>query len=68
MLRARDQGKIIMIASQAETGRVIASRRFREQGFIASDGLAPRKARILLMLGLTVTEDAGRIQQMAYEY
>ena len=68
MLRARDQGKIVMIASQAATGRVIANRRFREQGFVASDNLSPRKARILLMLGLTVTDDPQRIQQMAYEY
>ena len=68
MLKALEQGKVVMVASQAATGRVIANRRFREQGFVVSDNLSPRKARILLMLALTVTDDPQRIQQMAYEY
>ena len=68
MLKALEQGKVVMVASQAATGRVIANRRFREQGFVVSDNLSPRKARILLMLALTVTDDPQRIQHMAYEY
>ncbi len=37
-------------------------------GFIASDELNPQKARILLMLGLTVTADRERLQEMFYTY
>ena len=68
LVQARQQGKIVMLASHAPTGRVIANRRFRELGFVVSDNLSPRKARILLMLALTLTEDPARIQQMAYDY
>jgi L-asparaginase len=37
-------------------------------GFIAADELNPQKARILLMLGLTRTRDARRLQEMFYTY
>jgi L-asparaginase len=40
----------------------------KEQGFLVSDNLLPQKARILLMLGLTVTKDRHELQQMFYEY
>jgi hypothetical protein len=36
-------------------------------GFIACDDLMPQKARILLMLALTVTRERGAIQRMFYE-
>ena len=39
-----------------------------EQGFIVSDNLMPQKARLRLMLGLTVTSDRDELQQMFYEY
>lgn len=37
-------------------------------GTIASDGLNPQKARILLMLALTVTKDKDKIQEMFLTY
>ena len=37
-------------------------------GFIASDELNPQKARILLMLGLTLTSDPARLQELFYVY
>ena len=37
-------------------------------GFIASDELNPQKARILLMLGLTLTTDRARLQDLFYTY
>jgi L-asparaginase len=37
-------------------------------GFIASDELNPQKARILLMLGLTRTRDALKLQDMFYAF
>ncbi|MEE3246083.1 MAG: hypothetical protein VX213_01150, partial [Chloroflexota bacterium] len=39
-----------------------------EQGFIVSDNLLPQKARILLMLGLTISKDRHELQQMFYDY
>ncbi len=39
-----------------------------EQGFIVCDNLLPQKARVLLMLALTVTSNREEIQQMFYEY
>tara|TARA_B100000809_G_scaffold28318_1_gene24588 strand:- start:1657 stop:1794 length:138 start_codon:yes stop_codon:yes gene_type:complete len=39
-----------------------------QQGFIVCDNLLPQKARVLLMLALTVTSNREEIQQMFYEY
>ena len=39
-----------------------------QQGFIVCDNLLPQKARVLLMLALTITSDREEIQQMFYEY
>ncbi|MBA2328337.1 MAG: L-asparaginase 2, partial [Flavisolibacter sp.] len=37
-------------------------------GTIASDNLNPQKARILLMLALTITNDKNKIQEMFLIY
>jgi L-asparaginase len=42
--------------------------RKEEQQFIVSDNLQPQKARILLMLALTVTKERKEIQRMFGEY
>ena len=65
---AREKGIPIVIATQTGNGRVMRTRRFVEDGYIAADNLAPKKARILLMLALTRTEDPGEIQRMMLEY
>jgi L-asparaginase len=39
-----------------------------EQGFLVCDNLLPPKARILLMLGLTLTKDRKDLQQMFYDF
>ena len=54
--------------SQLTAGRVVMTPRKDEQGFIVSDNLMPQKARILLMLGLTVTQDRDALQEMFYTY
>jgi L-asparaginase len=36
--------------------------------FVVSDTLNPQKARILLMLGLTKTNDTKELQRMFYTY
>ena len=61
-------GMPVVLASRSIAGRVVMTPRKDEQGFIVSDNLMPQKARLLLMLGLTVTSDRGALQQMFYEY
>ena len=68
-LRRAQQGGIpVVIATQTGNGRVMRTRRFVEDGYIAADNLAPKKARILLMLALTKTTDPVEIQRMMLEY
>jgi L-asparaginase len=40
----------------------------RDAGFVAADNLTAQKARILLMLALTVTTDIGEIRRMFDTY
>ena len=61
-------GMPVVLASRSIAGRVVMTPRKDEQGFIVSDNLMPQKARLLLMLGLTVTSDRGALQEMFYEY
>ena len=37
-------------------------------GYIVADNLSPKKARILLMLALTRTDDPAEIQRMMLTY
>ncbi len=66
--RAVGRGLPVVIATQTGNGRVVRSRRFREEGYLAADNLTPKKARILLMLGLTGTGDLGELQRMMESY
>ena len=61
-------GMPVVLASRSSAGRVVMTPRKDEQGFIVSDNLMPQKARILLLLGLTVSDDREALQQMFYEY
>ena len=65
---AMQRGAKVVIASHTGNGRVMLSRRFKEEGYIVADNLAPKKARILLMLALTLTDDPGEIQRMMLTY
>ena len=62
------EGMPVVLATRATAGRVIMTPKKQEQGFIVSDNLSPQKARILLMLGLTITSDRQQLQQMFLEY
>ena len=62
------EGIPVVLASRSIAGRVVMTPRKAEQNFIVSDNLQPQKARILLMLGLTVTQDREAIQQMFKRY
>ena len=63
-----DDGIPVVLATRSTAGRVVTTPKKEEQGFLVSDNLLPQKARILLMLGLTVTKDRHELQQMFYEY
>ena len=66
--RAVARGIPVVIATQTGNGRVVRSRRFREDGYLAADNLTPKKARILLMLALTQTGEPGELQRMLETY
>ena len=61
-------GIAVVLTSRATAGRVIMTPEREESGFIVCDNLLPQKARILLMLSLTITRDRGEIQRMFREY
>lgn len=65
--RAVKAGIPVVLATRSWSGRVVATPKKDADGFIACDDLMPQKARILLMLALTVTRERGAIQRMFYE-
>jgi L-asparaginase len=65
---AQQRGVPVVIATQTGNGRVVRTRRFAEDGYIVADNLSPKKARILLMLALTATDDPSEIQRMMLTY
>ena len=67
-IEAVQHGSVVVRASRAFTGRVVTTPKNENLGLLASDDLLPQKARILLMLALTVTSDHQRIQHMFYQH
>ncbi|GIT69851.1 MAG: hypothetical protein Ct9H300mP27_09550 [Chloroflexota bacterium] len=65
---ARESGVKVVIATHTGNGRVMNTRRFQEDGYIVADNLSPKKARILLMLGLFTTNVSSEIQRMMSLY
>jgi L-asparaginase len=75
LLRAREAGVIVAQGTRVGSGRVIeapvdAGGRLstREHGIVTSDNLTPQKARVLLMLALTVSRSPQDIQRIFDEY
>ncbi len=66
--RAHKKGVIICIGSRVGSGRVVRSPGLIRRGFVASDNLQPWKARLLLSLALTVTNNPDEIQRMFDTY
>jgi L-asparaginase len=67
--RAAEAGILVVQSSRAGSGRVIDdSAALRDAGFVGADSLTPQKARILLMLALTVTTDRNEIRRIFDEY
>lgn len=58
----------VVLATRSWNGRVVITPKKEAEGFIVCDDLMPQKARILLMLALTVTRERAAIQEMFYTY
>lgn len=61
-------GVPVAASTRAGSGRMFYTTRMREPGFVNADNLNPQKARILLMLGLTVTKDVAALNEMFARY
>ncbi|MBC7635397.1 MAG: asparaginase [Acetobacteraceae bacterium] len=62
------QGVIVMQCTRAGSGRTYKGKNLREAGFLISDNLNPQKARLLLALALTVTNDPEEIERIFLTY
>jgi len=68
MREATTRGVIVMQCSRAGSGRVVRTTRLRDAGFLTTDNLNPQKARILLALALTVTNEPAQIERVFATY
>jgi L-asparaginase len=66
--RAVQAGIPVVLATRSWNGRVVITPKKNADGFIVCDDLMPQKARILLMLALTVTQEREAIQEIFYTY
>jgi L-asparaginase len=67
-MRAATDGIPVVLASRSSSGRTIMTPKKEEAGFIVADDLHPQKARILLMLALTISHERQAIQEMFYRF
>ncbi|MFP6128353.1 type II asparaginase [Helicobacter pylori] len=67
MQEASEMGVVIVRSSRVGSGE-ITSGEIDDKAFITSDNLNPQKARVLLQLALTKTNDKAKIQEMFEEY
>jgi L-asparaginase len=65
---AAAEGVVVVQASRVGSGRVVQGEKMARDGFLAADNLTPQKARILLALALTVTENPLEITRMFESY
>ncbi len=65
---AAKAGVVVVQSTRAGSGRTYRNTRMREAGFLIADNLTPQKARILLALGLSVTDDPAEIEHMFRSY
>ena len=59
---------VLVRSSRTGNGRVVGREEYDEMGMIPADTLNPQKARILLMLALTKTNNLEQIKRMFAEY
>lgn len=60
----KQHGVLVCLCSRVASGRVVRSPGLARRGFVAGDNLQPWKARILMSLALTRTQDPTDIQRM----
>ena len=70
LVAAREKGVIVVRSSRVGQGIVARNGEANDDqlDFVAADTLSPQKARILLMLALTRTDNTKDIQRMFYTY
>lgn len=69
LVDAQKKGVVIVRSSRVGNGMVVAgSEQYTKEHFLNGDTLNPQKARILLQLALTKTNDLNEIQRMFDEY
>lgn len=61
-------GIVIVRSSRGGHGRVVPIEAYNQLNLISGDNLTPQKARILLMLALTLTKNTDEIQQLFNQY
>jgi L-asparaginase len=66
--QAAGAGVVVMQSTRAGSGRTFKGKRLRDAGFLVSDNLTPQKARLLLALALTVTDDPAEIERIFLTY
>jgi L-asparaginase len=66
--RAAAAGVVVCQSTRVGSGRVVYAPALQQRGFVAAGDLQPWKARVLLQLGLTVTSEPARIQEMFDRY
>ncbi len=67
--QAAGAGVVVVQSSRSGSGRVIDDKvALRDAGFVAADSLTPQKARILLMMALTVSSNVDEIRRMFDTY
>ncbi len=66
--RAVAAGIPVVLATRSWNGRVVMTPEKERAGFIVCDDLMPQKARILLMLALTVTRERAALQEMFFRH
>ena len=62
--KAAKAGVAVVQCSRAFSGRVAPRRQLRQTGILAGQDFSPQKARILLMLALSVTGDIAAIERI----
>jgi len=62
------QGIVVVQCTRAGSGRTFRGTRLADAGFLIADNLNPQKARLLLSLALTVTQEPDEIARMFRTY
>jgi L-asparaginase len=67
---ARKKGVVIVRSTRSSSGAVLRNQEVNddEMGFVVADQLNPAKARVLLQLGLTQSDDPKTIQRYFWDY